>query len=47
MYAIGVPYTSIDKQKILMGELDKLSSDAMKQRVGVWDRALLEGVVVP
>ena len=43
----GVPYTAIGRQKILVGKLEKLSSDALKQRAGEWDRARLEGVAAP
>ena len=40
----GVPYTSIDKQRELVGKLEKLRSDALKRDAGVWDRARLEAV---
>ena len=43
----GVPYTRIDKQKILVGKLEKLRCDALKQNAGVWDKARLEGVAAP
>ena len=40
----GLLYTSIDKQKLLVGKLQKLSSDALKVNAGVCDGARLEGV---
>ena len=43
----GVPYTGIDKQRELVGKLQKLRSDALKQNAGVWDRARLQGVAAP
>ena len=43
----GVPYTGIDKQRELVGKLQKLRIDALKQGAGVWDRARLEGVAAP
>ena len=32
---------------MLVGKLEKLRSDALKQVAGVWDRARLEGVAAP
>jgi hypothetical protein len=43
----GAAYTGIDKQRVLVGKLEKLRGDALKQNAGVWDQARLEGVVAP
>ena len=43
----GVAYTGIDKQRVLVGKLEKLRGDTLKQNAGEWGRARLEGVAAP